>query len=131
MVQYPRAPEPSAGRRWQRPGRSRSPSRRSLGRWFENQLREIVEPLLPMLEVVGVVIHVPDVRDGLFLQVGVNTLANTDQAVFVAARDVEKFQLLGRLLRVGHEFRSRLGVGRGGEASDPRERVEISQANVQ
>src|SRR6266436_5035069 len=47
-----------------------------LGRWFENQLREIVEPLLPMLEVVGVVIHVPDVRDVLFLQVGVNTLTD-------------------------------------------------------
>src|ERR1043166_8175384 len=101
-----------------------------LGRWLENELREIVEPLLPMMEVMGVVIDVPDVRDVLFLQVGVNALADADQAVLVAARDVEKFQLFG-LLRVRHEFRRWPGVRCGGEAADPGERVNVWDADVQ
>ena len=31
--------------------------------WLEDQLREVIERLLPMPEVVGVFIHVPEVRD--------------------------------------------------------------------
>ena len=47
---------------------------------FENQLGEIVEPLLPVLEVVRVLIHMPDVRHVLFLQVSVDALADTNEA---------------------------------------------------
>jgi len=38
------------------------------GARFENQLGEIIEPLLPMLEIVAVFIDVPDVRKVLVLQ---------------------------------------------------------------
>ena len=79
-----------------------------------------------MLEVVGVIIHVPDVRDVLLLQVGVDALADANQAVLVAARDVEELQLLGGLVRVGHQFRGRLRVRRGGEAADPGEGIEVA-----
>lgn len=43
-----------------------------------------------MLEVVSVIIHVPNVRDVLFFQIGVNALAYANQAVLVAAGDVEQ-----------------------------------------
>ena len=34
-----------------------------VGCWFENELRKIVETFFPVLEVVPVFIHVPDVRN--------------------------------------------------------------------
>ena len=38
-----------------------------------------------MLEIVGMFVDMPDVRHSLFLQVGVNALADSNQAIFVAA----------------------------------------------
>lgn len=61
------------------------PVRRLFGRRFENQFGKIIEALLPMLKVVGVIINVPDVRDVLLLQVGVDALADANQAILVAA----------------------------------------------
>ena len=42
-----------------------------LGSLFENLLGEPVQAILPVLEVVPVIIHVPDVRDALFLAIRV------------------------------------------------------------
>jgi hypothetical protein len=44
-----------------------------------------------MLEVVSMVIHVPNVRNVVFLHIGVEILADANQAIFVAARYVEQF----------------------------------------
>ena len=57
----------------------------SLRRWFENQLRKIVERFLPMLEVVRVFIHMPNVRDFSFFEISVDALTDANQAVLVAA----------------------------------------------
>ena len=59
--------------------------------WFKNQLREMVETLFPMLEVVRMFVHVPDVRHAFLFQVSMNVLADANQTVFVSARNVEKF----------------------------------------
>ena len=61
-----------------------------LGRRFENELGEIVERLLPVLEVVRMFIHVPDVSNFLFIQVGVDTLTDANQTILVSAGKVEK-----------------------------------------
>ena len=58
--------------------------------WIENQLGELIQRLLPVLEVVGMFIHVPDVRHILFLEVGVDALADANQSVLVAAREKEE-----------------------------------------
>ena len=84
-----------------------------------------------MLEVVRVLVHVPDVRHVFLLQVSVNILADTDEAVFVAARDIEELQLLRRLFRIGHQFRRRLCVWRRGETADPSKGVEVSQTKIE
>ena len=57
-----------------------------LARWFKDELGEVIKSLFPVLEIVRVFIHMPDVRDVFFLRVGVNTLADTDQPIFIAAR---------------------------------------------
>src|SRR5262245_23547571 len=79
-----------------------------------------------MLEAVRVFIHVTDVRKVLLLQVGVDALADANQAVLVAAGNVEELQLLRCLLEVGHKFSGRFRVRRTRKAADPREGVESS-----
>src|SRR4051812_13998172 len=64
----------------------------SLGRRLENQLRKIVKRLFPVLEVVRVFVHMPDVRNIFLFQVSVNGLADADQSVFVAGRNPQQFQ---------------------------------------
>src|SRR5260370_27052147 len=71
---------------------------------LKNQLGEMIERLLPMVEVMSVFIHMPDVRNVLLLQVGVKALADADQAILIAIRDIEELQLPGSRRRVRHEF---------------------------
>src|SRR3712207_6678236 len=98
-----------------------SPSRsvpRAAAFLSEDPLGEVVERVAPVGGVVGVVVDVPDVVDALFLQVGVDVLAGADQAVLVAAGEVEEFELLFGGVGVGEEVGGALGVGGGGEAAD-------------
>ncbi len=97
----------------------------------EKPLRKVIEVAAPGLAVVAVVVHVPDVGDVVLLQIGVNALGNTDQAVLVAAGKIEQLQLLARGGGVGHKFGGRFGVGRGRKPADPRKRVEVLQAEVE
>src|SRR5689334_12075865 len=92
-----------------------------LRRRFENQLREVVEALLPMAKVVRMVVNVPDVRDVLLLEVGVDSLADANEAILVTTGKIEELQLLPGFVGIGHELRGGPGVGRGGKAADPRE----------
>ena len=56
--------------------------------WLKDELRKIVESLLPMFKIVRVIVYMPDVRHVVFFEEGMNALADADQAVFVAAGDV-------------------------------------------
>jgi hypothetical protein len=58
---------------------------------LEDPLEKMIEGLVPVLEVVRMFIHVPDVRDVFLLQLGVDSLADANQAVLIAARDKEEF----------------------------------------
>jgi hypothetical protein len=62
-----------------------------LGARVKNLLREKIKGLLPMLEVVGMFIDVPDVRNVVLLEIGVQGPADTNQTILVAARYVEQF----------------------------------------
>ena len=72
----------------------------------------MVERFFPMLEIVRVLIDMPDVRHILFLQISVNPLADANQSVFVAAGDKEELQLLLRFFGIRHEFSGRLRIRR-------------------
>src|SRR5687767_5114936 len=91
----------------------------------KNPLRKMVNIVRPSRTVVSVIVHVPDVRDVLLLQIGVNALGNIDEAILVATGNVEQLQLLPRDGGIRHEFSSRLGVWRGRKSADPRKRVEM------
>ena len=97
---------------------------------LECLLHEPVERLFPFWGVVAVGGYVPDVRDFVLLQVGVHTLADVDEAIFVAAGEPEEFQLLGGS-GVRQQFGGLLGVGRGGETADPRKLVHVTEPEVQ
>ena len=64
-----------------------------------------------MLEVVRVFIHVPNVRNFSFFEISVDVLTDANQVVLVAAGNLEQFQLLLRLFRVGQKFGGGLCVG--------------------
>ena len=91
----------------------------------------MIEGILPVREVVGVVVNVPNVRNTVFLQIGVDSLADSNQAVLVPARNVEEPQLIGRLCRIGRKLRRRLGVRSGGKTANPSEGVEVAETEVQ
>jgi hypothetical protein len=63
-----------------------------LGR-LEDLLDEIVQVGAPGLGFVAVGIDVPDVGNLVFVQVGVEGLAEADEAVLVAAGEVEELDL--------------------------------------
>src|SRR5579872_1010360 len=51
---------------------------------LEQALEEVVEVVAPVRRVVGVAVHVPDVRNALLLQVGVDALADANQPILAA-----------------------------------------------
>lgn len=84
-----------------------------------------------MLKVVRVLIHMPDVRNIFLLEICVDALADPNQTVFVAAGDIEQFQLFRRLVGVGHEFNGRFRIWRRRETTYPRKSVEIGQSKIE
>ena len=60
---------------------------------------------------MGVAVHVPHVGDPFFLQVRMNSLADADETVLVAARDPEQFQLPLRRLGIGRQLLGGLVLG--------------------
>lgn len=97
----------------------------------ENPLRKMVEAVFPVGWVVRVAIHVPYVRDILFFEVSMHSLADADQPILVAARKPEQFQLLFGRCRIRNEFRRGLRVGSGRKTADPGELVEMRHPEVQ
>ena len=81
-------------------------------RSVKNQLRKIIKRLLPMLEIMPMFVHVPDVRNSFLFQVGVHSLADADQAILVAAGKPEQLQPPLRIFWIRNEFRPGLGIGR-------------------
>ena len=54
----------------------------------------MIESLPPFRWVVSIAIDMPDMADAFFVQVGVEVLADADQAIFIAARQKKELQLL-------------------------------------
>ena len=63
---------------------------RLIGRWLKDELREIVECFFPMLEVMRVFVHMPDMGHFVFLEIGMHALTDTDEAILVPAGDEQK-----------------------------------------
>src|ERR1039457_3837490 len=97
----------------------------------ENPLREIIQIACPRFAVMGVIIHIPNVRNILLLQINVNALGNAYETILIAAGNIKKLQLLARSGGIGHKLGGRFGVRRGRESSNPRKCVEMRQAEVE
>jgi hypothetical protein len=54
-------------------------------------LHEKVQIVLPFGGVMSIAVDMPDMGNPLFLEVSVQSLADTDKAVFVAARQPKQF----------------------------------------
>jgi hypothetical protein len=87
----------------------------------------VVEVAAPGLTIVAVIIDVPQVGHIVLLQIPVRALRDVDEAVLVAARQVEQLDLCPGGRGIGHELAGRLRVGRGGKRTDPREPVGEEQ----
>src|SRR5579871_7025699 len=96
----------------------------------ENPLREVVQVVLPLRGVMRVSVYIPHMRHPLLLQVGMNALADAEQAVLAAARHPQQLQLLG-YFGIGHEFGRTLLVRGRGESSDVGECLGVDNYNVQ
>ena len=97
----------------------------------EDPLREVIKAVFPMRGVVPIAVYVPDVRNVVFLQVGMHTLADPDQTVPLAAGKPQQFEIGPGGCGGGHEFACGPGVGRRGEGTDPGKRIEVPQPEVQ
>ena len=84
-----------------------------------------------MIEVVSVVIHVPDVRNVLFLAIHVRPQAEGHQPVLVAAGNPQQLQHFGGLGRIRNQHLGHSRVGRRREPADLCERIEVAQAEVE
>jgi len=84
-----------------------------------------------MAKIMRIVVHVPDVRDVLLLQIAVDALAETDEAIFATSGNPEEFELLRGACGIGHQLRRGLGIRRGGESSNPGKGIQVSEAKVQ
>ena len=66
-----------------------------------------------MGRIVGIAVDVPDMRDVVVPQVGVNALADPYQAVLLPTGEPEQLEFGIGGCGVGHEFLRGLGIGRG------------------
>ena len=80
-------------------------------RLFEEPLSKQVQVIAPLGRVVAVGVDMPDVRHVVLLEVGVNALADADQAVLVAAGQPQELQLLACGRGIGDELGGRLVLG--------------------
>ena len=80
-------------------------------RLLEDVLDKEIEIVGPFGGVVAVGIYVPYVWHVVFLEVVMDALADTDQAVLVAAGQPQELQFLSGGCRVRHEFGRRFGIG--------------------
>ena len=53
-----------------------------------------------MLEIVGMTVDVPDMRDVVLFQIGMHALADADQTISLAATEVQEFQLFAGCLGI-------------------------------
>ena len=63
---------------------------------LEDVLAEQVQIVVPLGGVVGIPVHMPDMRHAILFEVFVDALADADQAVLVAASEPQQLQLLWR-----------------------------------
>ena len=98
---------------------------------FENALREVEESVLPMVKIVAVIIHMPDMRHIFLLQVSMHTLADADEVVFVAGGNPKEFQLLRGGYGIRHQLCGGPRIRSGGEPAHPGEGIQIPEAEVQ
>lgn len=97
-----------------------------VGRWFEQQLSEVVQVVALVRRIVSVRIDVPNVRHVLFIEVTLQPLADTDQSVFVTAGEPQQFELLFCLRGIGNEFFGGLCIWSRREAANPGKRIDVS-----
>ena len=76
-------------------------------------------------------IHMPDVRHIVRFEIGVNSLTESDQTVFVAAGYPQQLEFLRRFGRFRNQLFGRARVRGGRESAYPCERVQMAQPEVQ
>jgi len=94
-------------------------------------LREQIQIVIPHGNLVHAAVDVPYVIDPGFNQSLVQVPASRDQVVLVAAADPQQTQLVFGLLDLWNEGIGLLEVGRGGEAADPCEFVDVVYAEIE
>src|SRR4051812_39537893 len=77
---------------------------------LEDALSEVEQRFFPVLEVVTMVIDMPDVGHTFLFQIGMNALADLDQSIFIAGGKPKQFQLFGGGFWVRHKLRRRLCI---------------------
>jgi len=77
----------------------------------EDVLYEEIQVVGPFGGVVAIGIHMPDMRHALFFEVVVDALADTYQAVLVAAGQPQELQFLPGGCGIRYEFGGSLGIG--------------------
>src|SRR5437588_8830913 len=98
---------------------------------LEYALEEVVEVVAPVRGVVGVAVHIPDVRHVLLLHIEMHALADSDEPVLISTGEPEQLELLFGRRRVWQKLSRGFRVRRGREAADPAERVEVRQPEIQ
>jgi len=76
-------------------------------------------------------IHMPNMWNAMLLEIVVQTLTNTNQAVLVPTTEVQQLQPFFSRRRIGHKLSGRFGIGGRRKSADPSEDVEVSEAEVQ
>ncbi len=56
----------------------------------EYSLEEMIEVVPPVRGIMPLAVYIPDVRNVLLLQIGVHSLADADEPVFVAAGEKQQ-----------------------------------------
>ena len=77
--------------------------------------------------VVGIPIHVPDVRHALLLEETMNALANPDQAVSIARGEPQQFYSLLRSIQIRHKVSRRFSIWGRGKPANPRKLIDESR----
>ena len=79
---------------------------------------------------MGMAVHIPEMRDIFLFQISVHALANADEPIFIATREVEQLELGFRRTCIGDELLGTLGVRRRRKPTDPGKRLQMPQSKV-